>query len=97
MSKTDCYTIPMALGMAFPVAAAGFALGLEAYPTASLWLLSGALIVYYREVVQQQAKRHGFAFEYGWLPWKWSANKNIETWIAVIPLTVAGIVIGAAS
>lgn len=39
--------------------------------------------IYFREVTQQQGKHFDNDFRRGWLPWKWSIEKNIETWIPV--------------
>lgn len=39
--------------------------------------------LYFREVTPEQAKHFDCDFRRGWLPWKWSRSKNIETWIPV--------------
>lgn len=52
--------------------------------------LLAAFTLYFREVGQAQAKHYDFDFRWGWLPWKWSRGKNIETWIPVaVVLAVA--------
>lgn len=50
-----------------------------------------AFTLYFREVGQAQAKHFDFDFRSGWLPWRWSREKNLETWIpvaAVLAITV---------
>lgn len=49
----------------------------------------GAWDIYFREVTQLQGKHFDNDFRSGWLPWKWSSEKNIETWLPV------GVVLGA--
>lgn len=39
--------------------------------------------LYSREVTQEQGKDYANDFRFGWLPWKWSVRKNLETWIPV--------------
>lgn len=51
-------------------------------PTLSAGLLA-AFWLYSREVTQKQGSAYGNDFRRGWLPWNWSASKNIETWIPV--------------
>ena len=58
-------------------------------PTLSAGLIA-AFWLYSREVTQEQGKHYGNDFRKGWLPWKWSLEKNIETWIPV------GVVLGVA-
>lgn len=45
--------------------------------------LFAAFYLYSREVTQQQGKHFANDFRRGWLPWKWSGEKNSETWIPV--------------
>lgn len=45
--------------------------------------LFAAFWLYAREVTQHQGKHFDNDFRSGWLPWKWSLEKNIETWIPV--------------
>lgn len=59
-------------------------------PTLGAGLIA-ALYLYAREVGQVQAKLYGNDFRRGWNPVKWSAGKNIETWIPV------GVVLGVAA
>lgn len=69
----------------------GFKAGLLiATPTITAGTIA-AFSLYFREVTQQQAKLYHFDFRSGWNPMKWSAGKNLETWIPV------GVVLGVAA
>jgi hypothetical protein len=47
--------------------------------------LMGSWQLYLREVTQGQIK-HELSFTQGWNPWKWSAQKNAETFVPIILL-----------
>lgn len=53
--------------------------------------LIAGFTLYTREVTQNQAKNFDCDFRRGWNPVKWSASKNMETWIPV------GVVLGVAA
>jgi hypothetical protein len=69
--------ILLGLGMMF-----GFKSVMVLGPTLSAGILA-AFWLYSREVTQKQGSAYGNDFRRGWLPWKWSRSKNIETWIPV--------------
>lgn len=92
--------IAMGLGLALPIAGADHAIE---YLDASRWALlplTGAWIVFLREVTQEQMKRkietgQPYRFFSDWNPFKFSPGKQVETWIAVVPLMVGSIIAGA--
>lgn len=52
-------------------------------------VLITALILYIREATQEQAKRYNYSvLNRSWLPTTWSEQKNLETWVPVIPIIV---------
>lgn len=75
------------LGLIVLVAFYACALALGPMLTAGLF---AAFWLYTREVTQEQGKHFDNEFRSGWLPWKWSMEKNIETWVPVgVVLAVA--------
>jgi hypothetical protein len=62
-------------------------LGLSLLPLALFYAsLMGSWQLYLREVTQGQIK-HELSFTQGWNPWKWSAQKNTETFVPIGLLT----------
>jgi hypothetical protein len=55
-----------------------------------------AFVIYFREVTQKQGSTYNDDFAHGWAFWKWSAEKNLETWVPVATLIVLGIIGGVA-
>ena len=75
------------LGLAFSgIAAATMALP---WPLSAFAIGAGAL--YLREVTQEQAKT-GNDIRAGWNPFAWGKGKNIETWVPIAALLMAGVI-----
>ena len=75
------------LGLAFT--------GIAAATMALPWPLSafaiGAEALYLREVVQEQADG-GNDIRTGWNPFAWGKGKNVETWVPIAALIIAGLI-----
>ena len=75
------------LGLAFS--------GIAAATMALPWPLSafaiGAEALYLREVVQEQADS-GNDIRTGWAFWRWGVGKNVETWVPIAALIIAGLI-----
>lgn len=86
LSVTDTFAhILLGLTPLFAFHAAVLALG----PLLAAGLFA-AFTLYFREVTQKQGSAYDNDFRRGWLPWKWSLSKNIETWVPVgVVLAVA--------
>ena len=53
---------------------------------APLWLAAATIIavmLYWREVTQEQTKRYDSDIRRGWAFWHWSLSKNVETWVPI--------------
>lgn len=42
-----------------------------------------AVMLYWREVTQEQTKRYDSDIRRGWAFWHWSLSKNVETWVPI--------------
>ena len=69
--------------------------GIAAATMALPWPLSAsapmAKALYLREVVQEQADS-GNDIRAGWNPWRWGVGKNVETWVPIAALIIAGLI-----
>lgn len=50
-------------------------------------------ILFLRELTQEQTRRYDSNFFQGWAFWKWSDNKNWETWVPIGLILALGIIL----
>lgn len=79
------------LGLAF----SGIAAATMALPWPLNAFTIGAEMIFLREVsqIQEDIDSEDCKICTGWAFWRWSASKNIETWVPIAALLVAGVLL----